>query len=153
MPRTSSAEAISVQSPVGPTQDRLVAESHSRSLQLTDTRRHALGFIIQRLETTNLGTVWPFAAFGLQFECQHAPRRAHMRCHRDKAMHDLLGRAIVDAQLIRYSAGVIGAEPNHVFGGSTTKTIDRLPCIANDPKPLAISRHRLRRRALARFTS
>ena len=70
-----------IQPPICPTEDRLIAQPHPCFLKLTDTRRNALSLIIQRFEATNLGTVWPVAAIRLQFEGQHALRRAQIWCH------------------------------------------------------------------------
>ena len=43
-----------VKPPVGSTEDRLVAKSDPSSFELTDAHSHTLGFIIQRLETSDL---------------------------------------------------------------------------------------------------
>src|SRR3546814_8536947 len=98
----------SVQPAIGSAQNRLVAEPHAGRLKLANARRDALSFLIQRLEASNVRTIWTFPAVGLQFQRQHALRSPHMRCDRDDGIHDLIGRTIVDTELIDHGTSVYG---------------------------------------------
>src|SRR3546814_19234677 len=48
----------SVQPAIGSAQNRLVAEPHAGRLKLANARRDALSFLIQRLEASNVRTIW-----------------------------------------------------------------------------------------------
>ena len=79
-----------VEASVGAAEHGLIPQPHACAFELTDARRQARGFIVERFEAANLRTARPGTAVRLERQRQHAVGGAHPRCDGDEAADDLV---------------------------------------------------------------